>query len=177
MSDPKRLSDDEVKQRLKSYTAPAVTDELYGFGKMMVDEVIDRFKSLDAKATAIAAYSIGLITVLISTHAAWITNAPHSWATYAPIASGITAFAAAGFAISSLWLKRFEWFSHDEWMKADCLNDPERLRRYHILTMYGVHRTHQIRCRTKASRIAIAQGLLLASAIVLLFALVDLVSL
>ena len=86
MSDPKRLSDDEVKQRLKSYEAPAVTDELYGFGKMMVDEVIDRFKSLDAKATAIAAYSIGLVTVLVSTHAAW-TNAVHSWALYAPAAS------------------------------------------------------------------------------------------
>jgi hypothetical protein len=172
VSDQKRLNDDEVKQRLKSYEATATTDELYGFGKMMVDEVIDRFKSLDAKATAIAAYSIGLITILVSTRAEW-RNAVHAWTVYAPIAGGITAFAAAGFAISSLWLKRFEWFSHDEWLKADCLKDAEKLRRYHILTMYGVHRVYQIRCRTKASRIAIAQGLLLASAIVLLLALVD----
>jgi hypothetical protein len=163
------LNDDEVKARLMSYTSLEVTEELYGFGKMMIDEAIDRFKSLDAKATAIAAYSIGVITIFVSTQSIW-TKAT-SWALYAPPVSGLMALAAAAFAISSLWLKRFEWFSQDEWIKADCLKDAERLRRYHILTMAGVQRSHQQRCRSKASRIAVGQGLLLASAIVLVLAL------
>jgi hypothetical protein len=60
-------------------------------------------------------------------------------------------------------------------LKADCLNDADRLRRYHVLTMAGVQRSYQRRCRSKASRIAIAQGLLLASAIILVFALADFV--
>jgi hypothetical protein len=164
-----RLNDAEVKARLTSYKSSEVTDELYDFGKMMIDEAIDRFKSLDTKATAIAAYSIGLITILASTQSIW-TKA-HSWVVYIPPASGLIALAAAAFAISALWLKRFEWFSQDEWMKADCLSDPDRLRRYHVLTMAGVQRSYQRRCRSKASRIAIAEGLLLASAIILVFAL------
>lgn len=168
-----RLSDAQVKARLMSYKPSEVTDELYDFGKMMIDEAIDRFKSLDTKATAIAAYSIGLITILVSTQTVWMKA--HSWAVYVPPASGLIALAAAAFAISCLWLKPFEWFSQDEWIKADCLNDPDRLRRYHVLTMAGVQRSYQSRCRSKASRIAIAQGLLLASAIILVFALADFV--
>lgn len=167
------LNDDEVKGRLISYESSEVTDELYDFGKMMIDEAIDRFKSLDAKATAIAAYSIGVITILVSTQTIW-TKAT-SWTLYVPPVSGLIALAAAAFAISSLWLKRFEWFSQDEWIKADCLNDADRLRRYHVLTMAGVQRSYQRRCRAKASRIAIAQGLLLSSAVVLVLALGELV--
>ena len=165
-----KLSDDEVKRRLGLYKDSEVTNELYDFGKMMVDEAVDRFKTLDSKATAIAAYAIGLITILVSTQTVW-TNTAHLWAIYATLASGIIAFAAAAFGVSALWLKRFAGFSQDEWMKADCLSDPERLRRYHILAMCGVHRSYQGLCKTKASRIAIAQGLLLASAIILVLAL------
>ena len=174
MSSPNtKLSDAEVKARLASYKSSEVTDELYDFGKMMIDEAIDRFKSLDTKATAIAAYSIGLITILVSTQTVWARA--HSWAVYAPPVGGLIALGAASFAISALWLRRFEWFSQDEWMKADCLSSSERLRRYHVLAMAGAQRSYQTRCRSKASRIAIAQGLLLASAIVLVFAFADLV--
>jgi hypothetical protein len=47
MSDPKRLNDDEVKRRLKSYEAPATTDELYGFGKMMLGSLYHHSGSRD----------------------------------------------------------------------------------------------------------------------------------
>jgi hypothetical protein len=128
------LTEPEVRKRLGSYTPTEVTDELYDFGKMMVDEAIDRFKTLDSKATAIAAYALALITFLASQTA---SEKVHSWATYAPMASGIVAGSAAVIAISALWLKRFEWYSHEDWMRADCLKDAESLRRYHIITMWG----------------------------------------
>jgi hypothetical protein len=169
-SEIRSLNEAEVRKRLGSYTATAVTDELYDFGKMMVDEAIDRFKTLDSKATAIAAYALALITFLASQTTSATT---HSWATYVPIASAIVAFSAAAIAVSALWLRRFEWYSHEDWMRADCLNDAEALRRYHIVTMWGALQSYQKICRSKASRIAIAQGLLLASVIVLVFALAD----
>ena len=98
MSSPNtKLSDAEVKARLASYKSSEVTDELYDFGKMMIDEAIDRFKSLDTKATAIAAYSIGLITILVSTQTVWARA--HSWVVYAPPVGGLIALGAASFAI------------------------------------------------------------------------------
>lgn len=169
-----RLTDDEIRQRLGSYTSPEVTNELYDFGKMMVDEAVDRFKTLDTKATAIAAYAIGLITFLVASKAQWAT-APHSWAVYAPIVSGCISLSAGAIAISTLWLKRFAGFSQNEWLKADCLDDAEKLRRYHIIVMHGVHESYRKLCRQKAFRIIVAEGLLLASAVFLVLAFADIV--
>lgn len=127
----RNLTESIVRQRLASYKCAKVTDEIYDFGKMLIDEVIDRAKTLDTKATAIAAYSIALITFLASQHFANTTA--HSWRDYAMAGSGAIAMISAVVAISALWLKRFAWFSPDEWIKADCLDDAERLRRYHII--------------------------------------------
>lgn len=140
----------------------------------MLDEVVDRFKTLDSKAAGIAAYAIALITFLVASKAQWAT-APHSWAVYAPIVSGCIALSAAAVAISTLWLKRFPGFSENEWVKADCLDDIEKLRRYHIIVMHGVHAYYQKLCRQKAFRIIAAEGLLLASAVILVLALADIV--
>jgi hypothetical protein len=167
-----RLSEDAIRQRLASYKSPEVTNELYAFGKMMVDEVVDRFKSLDTKATAIAAYSIGLITILVSTRASW-RSATHPLVGYAPLVSGAIAFASAAVAVSTLWLKGFAGISQDEWVKAECLDDAEKLRRYHIIVMHGVHESYRKLCKQKAFRVVVAEALLLASAIILLFALAD----
>ncbi|SRR6266446_5456918 len=164
------LTEDEVIARLGEVKIPEVTDELYSFGEMMVDEVVDRLKTLETKATWIAAYSIGLITILVSLQVKW-TGTFHPWALSALALSGAIAFAAAATAVSALSLKSFPFFSHNEWMNRDCLNDADRLRRYHIIVMHGVHSSYREHCSSKAARIGTAQSLLLLSALLLVLAL------
>jgi hypothetical protein len=164
------LNEKEVIERLGVVKESDVTDEIYSFGQMMVDEVVDRLKTLETKATWIAAYSIGLITILVSIQAKWtVTFKP--WAASAMVLSGVIAFAAAATAVSALSLKLYPFFSHNEWMKADCLNNADRLRRYHVVVMHGVHDSYQNRCDSTAARISTAQSLLLLSALLLVLAL------
>jgi hypothetical protein len=166
------LSNNEVRERLASYKDSKITDELYEVGKTLVSENLDRVKTLDNKAAAIAAYSIGLITLLVSTRSGW-AGAIRMWATGLPVCAGITAFSAACFCVWSLALKRYDWFSENEWFSSECFSDPERLRRYHVLVMWKVVGSHSTVCDEKANKIAIAQWFLLASAVILVITLAD----
>lgn len=164
-----RLTEKEMRKRLASYTDTAITDELYGFGEMMVEKAVDRFKGLDTKAAAIAAYSIGIITLLVSTQGSWVSTL-RGWAVF-PILSALAAFISAACAVSALWLRKTEWFSQDEWIKADGLTSAEVLRRSHLINMWGVLSSHQTASDAKASRVALAEGSLLASAVMLVVSL------
>src|SRR2546426_8329898 len=96
-----RLTETEMRKRLALYRDPAITDELYTFGNMMIEKAVERFKGLDSKAAAIAAYSIGIITLLVSTQAGW-TKVLQAWAIL-PIFSALSAFVSAACAVSALW--------------------------------------------------------------------------
>lgn len=54
-----RLSEAEVRLRLGSYENDSVTEELYGFGKMLIQDAVSRLSSADAKASGVAAYCGG----------------------------------------------------------------------------------------------------------------------
>ncbi len=164
------LTEEQVIDRLGEVKIPEVTDELYSFGQTMVDEVADRLKTLETKATWIAAYSIGLITILVSIQAKW-TGTFQPWAASMVALSAVIAFVAAATAVSALSLKAYPFFSHNEWMKADCLNSADRLRRYHVVVMHGVHDSYRKHCDSTAARIGTAQSLLLLSALLLVLAL------
>lgn len=164
-----RLTETEVRKRLASYNDTAVTDELYTFGTRMVDKALERFKGLDTKAVAVAAYSIGIITLLVSSKAT--QEAGLGWMVVFPLGSAIAAFVAAACAVSALWLRQSKWFSQDGWLNAKHLSDVEALRRYQIINMWGVWDSHQSACDGKALRIAAAEGSLLVSAVLLIITL------
>jgi hypothetical protein len=123
----------------------------------MVDKALERFRSLDTKAAAIAAYSIGVITLLVSTKAT--QTAGLGWLVVFPLGSAIAAFVSAACAVSAFWLRKSKWFSQDGWLNAKHLSDVEALRRYQIISMWGVWNSHQTACDGKALRIAAAEGL------------------
>lgn len=164
-----RLTESDVREILASYKDAAVTDELYRFGQVMVEKALERFKSLDTKATAIAAYSIGIITLLVSTQTTWAKTL-QAWA-FLPVFCGLTAFISAACAVSALWLRKTNWFSQYEWLNPKHVANVEALRRYHLINMWGVLSSHQTACDGKATRIMLAEGSLIASGFLLLLTL------
>lgn len=156
------LSENDVRERLDSYTESGVTDELYHFGEMLLRDVVERVGKADTKASALAAYAGGLITLLVSTSGIWAKGQPRVHIIL-PIAAIGALFLAAFFAVSSMSLKRAEWFSPNEWMKKECLETGERLRRYHILAMWGTSESLEKLYQSKLSELRKAQwGTLIA---------------
>lgn len=167
------LSEAEVRERLALYQDSSISDALYDFGKMLLQDAVDRIGKLDTKASALAAYCGGAITILVSTSPMWSKFAP-------PLAISMIAVAMIGIVLAgslSVWstaLQRTEWFKQDEWMNKDCLSATQqpldRLRRFHLLAMSGVITSHQAACRSKIKRIYYSQVVLIVSAVLLLAA-------
>jgi hypothetical protein len=170
------LSEKDVRDRLDSYIDPSVTDELYHFGETLLRDVLERVSKADTKAGAMAAYAGGLITLLVSTSGLWAKDQA-GWHLVLPIAAIGALFLSTFFAVSSMTLKRSEWFSPNEWMKQECLETGERLRRYHILTMWGASESLETVYEIKLSRLRKAQWITLAAWILLALAFLDIAAL
>jgi hypothetical protein len=162
-----RLSEEEVRARLVAYEDTDITDELYDFGKMLVSEAVNRVNRLDTKAAAVAAYSVGIVTLLASTSPSWIPRIQGLWG-FTLFISGVLAFVGASCAVKGLVLRPIEWFSANEWLSKECLSSRERLRKFRILTMWGVLNSWSEAGENKSAWIARAQYSLLAAAILLL---------
>jgi hypothetical protein len=88
------------------------------------------------------------------------------------IESGLAAFVAACLSVSGITLRKFEWISQKEWLNEACLNDLDNLKRFRILTMWGVIKSHRKAHAEKAGYLVAAQWVLLLSVALLLAALV-----
>jgi hypothetical protein len=161
------LSKEEVKRRLTLYEDNEVTEELYRFGTMLIHDAVDNLSKINGTAGATAAYCAGLITILISTATVW-SNGIGLWERFLPIGAVVIAGFAAALAISSMSLRTINWFSQDDWMNADCLQDHRRLKKFHILSMWSVINSCDAAYRSKAYRVKSAQ-FLIALAVALLF--------
>ena len=164
------LSKEEVKRRLSLYEDDDVTKELHDFGSMLVGNSTQRIVRLNTSASVTVAYCAGLITVLTSTATIW-TKHVGLWTRLLPIAAAGISGLAAIIAVTGMTLKTVAWFSQDDWMNADCLLDPRRLRKFHILSMWQVVSTYDAAYERKTVRVKRAQHLTIAAFVLLFFTL------
>ncbi len=162
-----RLEEKDAKELLQGYESSAVTDELYEFGAMLVKESVDRIHWLDSKAAAIAGYAGAIIVLINLTAPIWRPATAH-WVQAVLVLAAVGVFAAGACAVRALFLREFTWFSDTEWIKDDCLDDADFLRRYHVLTMFGVRRSHEMASTSKTSWITRAQRVFGVAALLLL---------
>jgi hypothetical protein len=167
------LTIEEVRRRLTLYEDEKMTDELYDFGKLLLAEATDRVAKLDTKAGSLAAYAMGIITFLVASSGSWSKLVRKPLGVPLPVYAAVVAFIATIYAVRSLRLQQFDWFSQEEWLEASCLTDLERMRKYRILTMWTVLESHRQVHDSKSALLAKAQWALVGASILLVFALVD----
>lgn len=166
-----RLDDKEVRKRLTFCPDGEVTDEIYTFGQRLLDQAIENLRRIEAKAASVAAYSGGVITILVSSAAAW--SRLGTPATSAVIGlSGLIALAAAVVSVCAMKTRPIECVSEDEWLDPECLSDINKLKRFRALTMWGSMSSHKNAHVDKARLVGRAQNLLGLSVALLLCALI-----
>jgi hypothetical protein len=162
------LPKSEVKERLK-YKDQAITDELHGFGRMLLNDAVERMGKLDSKAATLAGYCGAVITLLLATAKGW-----QSTSSVAIIAMAATiVFLSGACAISSMALQKTEWFSQEDWLRKECLTSADALKRYYILATWRIVDSHHAAYRRKIWRIYAAQLLLALAGVILFLALLN----
>jgi hypothetical protein len=116
---------------------------------------------------------MGIITFLVATSGSWSNLAHKPFGLPLPVYAAIVAFLATICAVRSLRLKEYEWFSQEEWLEESCLANRERLRKYRILTIWGVLESHRQVTNDKRTWLIRAQWTLVAAAILLVVSLID----
>jgi hypothetical protein len=161
----------DVKRRVQT-SAPEVVDELYSFGEKLVSDAVDRLSKSDSKASALAAYCGGLVTLVVSTSTLW--------GKYLNFYSSIIVVGAVVCFIISAWLaagtthpQPTEWYSDNDWLREECLQARDRLRRYRVLTMWRILTSHQQAFRAKTRRVRYAVLLLKTASVLLFVAFLD----
>ncbi len=174
MSTTAHLNLAEVKSRLEKYPAEntGITDELYSFGEVLIKDASDRLSQLDTKAFATAAYAGGMISVILTMLALW--KGSLDTLSQIVIFFGIIGLMiSAGLAIHSARALSVDWFSDNDWLRSECFESRDWLRRYRIATMWQIVKSHQVASQKKAAWIELAQNVMLFSFSLLALALFD----
>jgi hypothetical protein len=155
---PYQLSEDEVANRVEQYSSPDITEVLYRFGTIMIQENLDRTKQLETKTTAVAGFSVAVLSLLISRSPAWLTI-PMGWQGIAVVSTGMFASLAIVLSLYALLVRTHRWFSDSQWFENenDLLDDKDRLTRYYVLAMHGINQQMDRSNTQKANRIFAAQ--------------------
>jgi hypothetical protein len=161
------LDEKQVRERIAlAKGKPDVVNQLYDFGDMLLRDAVARNAAIDSKAASIAGYAGGLVTVLIATSGIWASQT--DWLlTSLTVFAGVVAAGAGACAMHSMALQQTHWFKFSGWLQKDCLQDRDTLRRYHILSMWQVIKSHHEYYVTKVGRVRRAQTLLVVAGAIL----------
>lgn len=131
-----KLTYEEVKARVLGAHADVV-DDLCQLGESLVRDGVDRIARFDSKATAMAAYSAGIVTLSMSTISLWGSKV--SGVFRLSMALGIVCFlVSAWLSVKSTFPVDTEWHSDEDWLQSDCLGSREQMKRYRVLTMWKI---------------------------------------
>lgn len=167
-----QLTEKEVRERLEIAEDPEIIDELYDFGRSLANHVAEDILRIDSKAASLAAYSGGVLTLLVSTMGVW-TKFADKRTYFFVVGSGLALLAAAVLSVVGLALRKFAWFSQDDWLERSCLKDIQQLKRHRILTTWGVTDSYRMNHRSKARWLEAAQWVLIIAFMLLLLALLS----
>ena len=165
-----QLDDREVSSRLESYGRPETTVQLYTMGFLLTQEALQRFDLLSQKVERTASYGGAIIALLVTALLSWSKAAGTPGARWLVYAALLLLAGGSFIALRAAWPMTIEWISPDEWFQKDCLGEGEKLRKYHLLAMYGARQSHVRACARKARAIQWAWGLLVAGFVLLLAA-------
>ena len=164
MSSGNDLTKDAVKDLIYSYKEPAVTDELYAFGAMLLAEVQERSGQIDSKAATVLGWASGILAFLFTQFgnaSGWVSGI---LATF----GGIFALFAVIYSYAALRARR-DWRSpsdHD-WFEKTALSSADELKRFHVRSIHDVRQVEKEIADKKGTALLKAQWFLLAAAAVL----------
>jgi hypothetical protein len=156
---------DDVIVYLNNNPDSRVVDQLYDFGKLLLDQIRGLRDSYDSKLTSCLGWGTAVLAILLIGIKEWIGKGPSGVLASAGM---ILTFVSVLAATAGLWSRAgWKWPSEKDWFPADYLDWPEAVRRHHLVTMLEAHQSYSQRTQQKGYALMISEYLLAASAVLL----------
>ena len=151
------LSKEEVKRLVYAYSDHGVTDELYSFGLMLLNEIGQRSTQIDSKAAMTLGWSTGILAFLFVN----IEQTKSNLNLAISFMGGACALIAVILSFAALRVyNEWEWPSDRDWLEETGFIRADELRRFHIRSLHEVRHNHKEIVGRKASRLLWGQSFL-----------------
>jgi hypothetical protein len=163
----KTVDPKEIERLLMANTYQELTEELFSFGQLLLDEVQQRTAQLDTKLISLLGWTAAILAFLLVGDASWLES------TYKlGLATTITILLATlsslgAVACSFLGVKTevFQFSSEKDWFKTSLFDDVLTMKKYHLVSMLETHQAHNRLNERKGQRAHEAEWLLAVSAV------------
>lgn len=161
---------DDVLACLNGDMPQGTVDQLYDFGKLMLDQIRALRNSYDAKLTSCLGWSTVTSAVLLSRITTWVgPSASGKLASVATVLVGLSVIASM-FGLKS-W-SGWKWPSEKDWFHEELFPWPDRLRRQHLVSMLEAHQSYSRKTQKKGYALMLSEYSLIGSAVFLTAAII-----
>jgi len=140
---PKTVDVAALEKQLADLHSDATAEQLFKFGLLLMTEVQQRTGQIDSKLTSTLGWTSAMLAFLILGTLGTKELFGQVWLVLVVLLAIIAATSATLCAFLGLRTQgRWPVPSEIDWFQPSLLGQPERLKRYHILSMLEVRRAH-----------------------------------
>lgn len=158
------FSREEVKRLVYAYEDTGITDELYSFGVMLLNEIGQRSAQIDTKAAITLGWATAVLAFVVSS----TRQANNNFHLAVSFVAAVCALATVVFSFAALRIyDEWAWPSDRDWLEEVAFVNADELRRFHIRSIHEVRQNHKSITDRKATRLLLGQRFLVAAGAVL----------
>jgi hypothetical protein len=157
---------EEIKHLLLAADNKELTEELFSFGQLLLDEMQQRTAQLDTKLISLLGWTAAILAFLLVGDASGLASATKAGVTTIIMMLMATLTSLGAVTCSFLGVKTTVWEfpSEKDWFQTKLFNDPLKMKKFHLISMLVTHQVHNRANDRKGRRAHEAEWLLAASA-------------
>lgn len=163
------VTSEAAEQGLARCLDTETLDHLHAVGELPLTEISGRTVTIEGKAMSALGWSTAILAFLLSGEA-W-QSPKGSWQNAVIFMTGLGTAAAMASAVTAYLAVRvrggWSWPSQSDWLQFGLLNEPARLRHYHLVAMLEAHGKHSELNHQKAEWLTWSQSALVWAAVLL----------
>lgn len=154
---------DEVIAYMAGDPQKDTVDELFDFGKLLLDQIRGLRASYDAKLTSCLGWGTAILAVMLAGFTNWSNHGPSGVLAGLGASSAFLSVLASVFGFKSV--AGWKWPSEKDWFAFEYFDWPERLKRQYVIAMLEAHQSYSKRTQRKGYALMAAEYLLGLSAV------------
>jgi len=163
----KTVNPKEIERLLLANEYQELTEELFSFGQLLLDEIQQRTAQLDTKLISLLGWTAAILAFLLVGDASWLESA-YKTGLVTTIFMLLATLSSLGAVICSfLGVKTTVWQfpSERDWFQTSLFDDVLAMKKYHLISMLETHQAHSRVNARKGQRAHEAEWLLAVSAV------------
>jgi hypothetical protein len=163
----KTVDPKEIEGLLMADQYRDLTEELFSFGQLLLDEIQQRTAQLDTKLISLLGWTAAILAFLLVGDTTWLESAYKTGLATTIMMLLATLSSLGAVACSFLGVKTTVWQfpSERDWFQTSLFDDPLKMKKYHLMAMLETHQAHSRANERKGERAHQAEWLLAASAV------------